>query len=64
MYKLTVYLDLENINKDSWKYNLQLLEETSDEFKLMKVLKYTKSLSKTKRKQCKKQQLNAVSRYK
>ena len=27
---------MENINKDSWKYNLQLLKETSDEFKLVK----------------------------
>ena len=27
---------MENINKDLWKYNLQLLKETSDEFKLVK----------------------------
>ena len=27
---------MENINKDSWKYNLQLLEEASNEFKFVK----------------------------
>ena len=34
---------MENINKDSWKYNIQLLEETSDEFKLVKDFFHTTS---------------------
>ena len=31
------------MNKDSWKYNLQLLNETSDEFKLVKEFFHTTS---------------------